>query len=258
MVWYVDYFLVFKFYIFFFTSIKNQLKFKIFRNFSEYFACIILMLTWLPNSFVWNSFIVWHLFDVQATGILFLVFHKMFKHDYYDTFNCTTVTSSVSMKFIFPFWLQYHFLSHFLCGKRTVAYWDGMDRLYNIITRPRFLNTRLSFSNTQPSFWFSLNISKTQPSVWKTRQCVLTCIKSEAATRTILCKKVFLEISRNSRENTCARFSFLIKLHACNFIKKETLAQVLFGDFYEISKNTFFTEHLWTTASIKQPAYIWI
>ena len=32
---------------------------------------------------------------------------------------------------------------------------------------------------------------------------------------------------------------------ACNFIKKETLAQVFFYGFYEISKNTFFIEHLW-------------
>ena len=40
-------------------------------------------------------------------------------------------------------------------------------------------------------------------------------------------KKVFLEISQNSQENTCAIVSFLIKLQAaCNFIKKETLAQV--------------------------------
>ena len=31
---------------------------------------------------------------------------------------------------------------------------------------------------------------------------------------------------------------------ACNFIKKETLAQVFFCEFCEISKNTFFTEHL--------------
>ena len=31
-----------------------------------------------------------------------------------------------------------------------------------------------------------------------------------------------------------------------NFIKKETLAQVFFR---EIFKNTFFTEHLWMTAS---------
>ena len=33
-----------------------------------------------------------------------------------------------------------------------------------------------------------------------------------------------------------------------NFIKKETLAQVFSCQFCEISKNTFFTEHLWMTA----------
>ena len=38
---------------------------------------------------------------------------------------------------------------------------------------------------------------------------------------------------------------------ACNFIKIETLAQVFSFEFYEISKNTFFKEHLSTTASIK-------
>ena len=36
---------------------------------------------------------------------------------------------------------------------------------------------------------------------------------------------------------------------ACNFIKKETLAQVFSCEFREISNSTFFTEHLWTTAS---------
>ena len=36
---------------------------------------------------------------------------------------------------------------------------------------------------------------------------------------------------------------------ACNFIKKEILAQVFSREFCKISKNTFFTEHLWTTAS---------
>ena len=35
---------------------------------------------------------------------------------------------------------------------------------------------------------------------------------TEAATRGILCKKVFLEISQNSQENTCARVPTLIKL----------------------------------------------
>ena len=36
---------------------------------------------------------------------------------------------------------------------------------------------------------------------------------------------------------------------ACNFIKKETLAKVFSWEFCEIFKDTFFTEHLWTTAS---------
>ena len=44
----------------------------------------------------------------------------------------------------------------------------------------------------------------------------------------MLCKKkVFLEITQNSQENTCVRVSFIIKFQAsvCNFIKKEALAQ---------------------------------
>ena len=32
---------------------------------------------------------------------------------------------------------------------------------------------------------------------------------------------------------------------ACNFIKNEALAQVFSCEFCEISKNTFFIEHLW-------------
>ena len=37
---------------------------------------------------------------------------------------------------------------------------------------------------------------------------------------------------------------------ACSFIKKETLAQVFSCEFSEISKNIFFTEHVWATASV--------
>ena len=86
----------------------------------------------------------------------------------------------------------------------------------------------------------------------------------EAVVQMCSVKKVFLEISKNSQENTCARVSFLIKLQAfpvfglnterysvslriqsecgkaCSFIKKETLAQVFSCEFFEISKNTFF------------------
>ena len=83
-------------------------------------------------------------------------------------------------------------------------------------------------------------------------QCGLKCgiiwiiinLVPEAATWGVLWKKVFLEISQNSRENTCTRVSFFIKLqvsglwHRCfpvNFVK---------------FLRTFFTEHLWTTASV--------
>ena len=56
-------------------------------------------------------------------------------------------------------------------------------------------------------------------------------------------KKMFLEILQNLYENNCARVSFLIKLQAedeaRNFIKKETLAQVFYCEFCEISRNTY-------------------
>ena len=64
----------------------------------------------------------------------------------------------------------------------------------------------------------------------------------EAVAQRCSVKKVFLEISQNSQENTCARDSFLIKLQASGlfFIKKEFLPQVFSCAFCEISKNTFF------------------
>ena len=43
---------------------------------------------------------------------------------------------------------------------------------------------------------------------------------------------------------------------ACNFIKKEALAQVLSCEFYKISKNTSSTEHLLTTASIRDMGFL--
>ena len=47
-------------------------------------------------------------------------------------------------------------------------------------------------------------------------------------------KELFLITAQISQENTCARVSFLLKLQAST---KET-------------KNTVFTEHFWTTASL--------
>ena len=60
---------------------------------------------------------------------------------------------------------------------------------------------------------------------------------AEAATQRCSVNKVFLEISQNSRENTCAKLSFLIKfqasgLHRCfpvNFAKllKTAILQII-------------------------------
>ena len=65
-------------------------------------------------------------------------------------------------------------------------------------------------------------------------------------------KEVFLEISQNSEENTCARVSFLIKLQAwaLQLYKRETLAQVFSFEFCEISKKTFFYRTALVAASI--------
>ena len=57
--------------------------------------------------------------------------------------------------------------------------------------------------------------------------------------RKVSLKKVFWEISQHSQENTCARVSFLLKHKACNFIKKETLAQVFSCECCKILKNIF-------------------
>ena len=67
---------------------------------------------------------------------------------------------------------------------------------------------------------------------------------TEAVVRKCSVRKVFLKISQNSQESACVRVPFSIKLQAltqaCNFIKKETLAQVFFYEFCEIFKNIFF------------------
>ena len=65
-------------------------------------------------------------------------------------------------------------------------------------------------------------------------------------------EKVFLKISQNSQENTCARVSFLIKLQveACNFIKKRDPGKGDSCEFCEFSKNTFSYRTSPVTASV--------
>ena len=62
----------------------------------------------------------------------------------------------------------------------------------------------------------------------RTNLIIYLRIKTETASGGVLFKQMFLKVSQNSQENTCATctwVSFLIKLQKF-FIKKETLAQV--------------------------------
>ena len=67
---------------------------------------------------------------------------------------------------------------------------------------------------------------------------------SEAFVRRCSVKNMFLEISQKSQENTCARDSFFNKVAgqrpvACNFIKKESLAQVFSCEFVKFLRTPF-------------------
>ena len=66
-------------------------------------------------------------------------------------------------------------------------------------------------------------------------------------------KGVLRTFTKFTGKNLCQSLFFNkvpgIRLEVCSFIKKETLVQVFSYEFCEISKNTFFTERLWATAS---------
>ena len=71
---------------------------------------------------------------------------------------------------------------------------------------------------------------------------VRTCTgeSAEAVTRRCSVKRMFLEISRNLQENTCARVSFLIKLQALSmqlYKKRDSGTGIL--------RTAFLTEHLY-------------
>ena len=73
-------------------------------------------------------------------------------------------------------------------------------------------------------------------------------VSTEALIQRCSVKKIFLEILQNSHESfACVRVPFLIKLTT---LLKKRLIQVFSHEFFEISQNTFFTEHLWATVSV--------
>ena len=57
----------------------------------------------------------------------------------------------------------------------------------------------------------SLNVCQKAMEIWSN---VINLVATEAIAQRCSIKKMLLEISQNSQENTCARVSFLIKLQA--------------------------------------------
>ena len=65
--------------------------------------------------------------------------------------------------------------------------------------------------------------------------CTFCELTSEAVAQRCSFRKVFLKISQNSQESTCAG-----GLRPATLLKKETLTQVFSCEFWKIFKNTFF------------------
>ena len=98
-----------------------------------------------------------------------------------------------------------------------------------------FFSSKVLFAKLFDVIMFLQNIFQ------KCRAAVRKC-SSEAIAQWGSVKKVFLVISQNSQENTRAR----APASACNFIKKEALAQVFFlWILWKFLRTPFLTERLW-------------
>ena len=62
-------------------------------------------------------------------------------------------------------------------------------------------------------------------------------------------KGAFRNLVKFTGKQLCQSLFFNKLAKACNFIKTETLTEAFSCEFCEISKDTFFTEHLWAIAS---------
>ena len=78
------------------------------------------------------------------------------------------------------------------------------------------------------------------------------CIKCRSSRPDVFCEKgVLRNLAKFTGKHLCqSPFFNKVAGAASNFIKKETLAKVFSCEFCEISKNIFFTKHVWATASL--------
>ena len=136
---------------------------------------------------------------------------------------------------------------NFPCNYRLSEFFLGRDNALHFKYFWRICQEKVKMQRRGRVFFNGLQtdyVAVIENKMWLIRWNVFQYV--EAVAQRCSVKKVFLEILQNSRENTCARVSCLIKLQAsglkaCNFIKKETLAEV-FVNFVKFLRAPFLTE----------------
>ena len=102
-------------------------------------------------------------------------------------------------------------------------FYKGICHLQNVFIFLLFfiLFSKLCFCSRQFStITLFQNKFRVMKQAWRILK--LTALTTEAIVRRCSVRKMFLKIQQNLQGNTCARVSFLPKLQACSFIKKET------------------------------------
>ena len=79
---------------------------------------------------------------------------------------------------------------------------------------------------------------------------VSVCLYRSSHRRYSVKKGVLRNFAKFTGKHLCQSL-FFNKVAGLQLYRKETLAQVFSCEFCEISKNTFSTEHFWTTAEIE-------
>ena len=114
-----------------------------------------------------------------------------------------------------------------------MAYLIQFDKFVAFDVNQSFTNSTLTCNISGVLFSSNFNITCSAQKMWlwshllknSLKENFIFCAKfgskaknlmhfTPTATRLVLCEKMFLEISQNSQENTCARVSFLTKLQA--------------------------------------------
>ena len=105
-----------------------------------------------------------------------------------------------------------------------------------------------SKSNIRSIFPLRFNSTETHSFLSVIRLMVYPILYKDGSSRPdVFCQKgVLRNFAKFTGKHLCQSLFFTKAAGAaCNFIKKETLGQVFSCEFCEISRNIFFTEHLW-------------